>query len=156
MAIGYDPGTGGGYGSGSGWIDTIRDAVEQTKETLHTRITTTAEAVYGWVSSVVDVAIWVLELVAEIYPVEWDQWRTAGDERTCPECSPLDGLAWERGNAHYTPPLHGNCRCEIVHAWTEWRTRWVQEWRLRWYSRERWEWQRTGWEWRTEISTWWA
>lgn len=157
MAIGYDAGAGGGYGSGDNWIGTIRQAVEETAATLHTRITSTLEAVYGWISTVVEVAIWVLELVAEVYAVEWDQWRTAGDERTCPECGPLDGVSWERGsNPLGSPPLHTNCRCMIVHAWTEWRTRWVPEWRLRWISQEVWEWKVSGWEWRTEIDTWWA
>lgn len=158
MAIGYDPGGDGGYGSGDGWIDSIRHAWNQTVATIHTRVDQIAEAVYGWVSTIVDVAMWVLEWIAEVYPVEWDQWTTAGDERTCPECGPLDGLAWERdgGPPVGAPPLHVNCRCQVVHAWTEWRTRWVQEWRLRWFSQERWEWQRTGWEWRTEVTTWWA
>lgn len=154
--IGYDAGEGGG-GSTSNWGESIRDAWDQVTETLHTRVTTIVEAVWDWVSTVVDVARWVLETIAVIYPVEWDSWHTAGDEGVCPECGPLDGLQWERGNAPgVAPPLHGNCRCEVVHAFTEWRTRYVQEWRLRWYSQETWEWNRTGWDWRTEVSTWWA
>ena len=42
-------------------------------------------------------------------------WVTAGDERTCPECGPLDGQEFPIDK---TPPLprHAQCRCLVVAA----------------------------------------
>ena len=43
-------------------------------------------------------------------------WITAGDDRVCPVCLPLDGLVddqWRR-TAPTGPPLHPNCRCYIL------------------------------------------
>jgi hypothetical protein len=57
------------------------------------------------------------ELTAVIY----EQWLTAEDERVCWECGPLDWGVWEQGFGPY-PPLHINCRCVRVYAWTEYRT----------------------------------
>jgi hypothetical protein len=56
-----------------------------------------------------------------LIPVVWTRWQTAEDERVCPECGPLDGLVWEEGDGP-SPPLHGNCRCSRVFAFTEYRT----------------------------------
>lgn len=58
----------------------------------------------------------------EIRIVVWTIWRTSGDERVCPVCSPLDGAAWplEEGPQ---PPLHVNCRCQRVVGWVEHRFR---------------------------------
>ena len=55
-------------------------------------------------------------------PIVWTRWVTQSDERVCPECGPLDGLVWQE-DAGPTPPLHVNCRCERVFAFTEWSTR---------------------------------
>jgi len=41
------------------------------------------------------------------------QWLTADDERTCPECAPLDGKVFEIGEAPALP-RHPGCRC----AWS--------------------------------------
>lgn len=43
------------------------------------------------------------------------QWMTAGDERTCPLCEPMDGAITDRGtypNGSDGPPLHPSCRCD--------------------------------------------
>ena len=48
----------------------------------------------------------------------WTRWRTAEDERVCPECGPLDGLAWPDGDGP-TPPLHNHCRCARELAFVE-------------------------------------
>jgi len=48
----------------------------------------------------------------------WTRWVTASDERTCPVCAPLEGQIW-RDHDGPQPPLHGNCRCTRVHAFTE-------------------------------------
>lgn len=54
--------------------------------------------------------------------VVWTRWRTAADERVCPECGPLDGMTWpaDEGPA---PPLHNRCRCERGFAFVEWSSR---------------------------------
>lgn len=48
----------------------------------------------------------------------WTRWRTAEDERVCPECGPLDGLAWPDGEGP-SPPLHNHCRCAREFAFVE-------------------------------------
>lgn len=57
---------------------------------------------------------------AEAVPVIWTRWQTAADERVCPECGPLDGLAWPETEGAQ-PPLHINCRCARRFAFVEWR-----------------------------------
>jgi hypothetical protein len=49
------------------------------------------------------------------------RWITAEDERVCPVCAPLDGVAIpfaqpfeSAGQQFYAPGVHPNCRCEIV------------------------------------------
>ena len=42
-------------------------------------------------------------------------WVTAGDERTCPQCGPLDGKEFLIGEAP-TTPRHPMCRCCLVAA----------------------------------------
>ena len=46
---------------------------------------------------------WVAVLTRTVTPVVWTRWTTAADERTCPECAPLDGLIWPDG-AGPVPP----------------------------------------------------
>lgn len=48
-------------------------------------------------------------------------WITAHDERVCPVCGPMDGVAAPIGKKfptsdgeYWTPPAHINCRCEVV------------------------------------------
>ena len=52
----------------------------------------------------------------------WTRWQTAEDERVCPECGPLDGLAWPEGEGP-SPPLHNHCRCAREFAFVELSTR---------------------------------
>ena len=51
----------------------------------------------------------------------WTRWRTAEDERVCPECGPLDGIAWPIDEGPQ-PPLHNHCRCVRETAFVEWVT----------------------------------
>ena len=117
MPIGLDPGDGGGATAppagtdGTGVLDPWGHEAEPAAET----------GFWAWVA--VD--------AGTVYPVVWTRWETQEDERVCPECGPLDGLVWEEG-AGVMPPLHVNCRCERVYAWTEWRTREATTWELRW------------------------
>lgn len=108
-------------------------------------VTEPLEEVWGWVEKIIDVAEWVLEWTQILYPVDWYRWATAGDERMCPECGAMDGVQWEDGAAPVSPPLHVNCRCQVVYAWTEWRSRWVEDWRLSWSTKTEWDWKVTGW-----------
>ena len=41
------------------------------------------------------------------------QWLTADDERTCPECTPLNGKVFKLGDAP-GPPAHVQCRCSLM------------------------------------------
>jgi len=41
------------------------------------------------------------------------KWLTAHDERTCPECAPLDGRVFKIDEAP-GPPRHPGCRCSLV------------------------------------------
>jgi SPP1 gp7 family putative phage head morphogenesis protein len=59
----------------------------------------------------------LLQSIAE-RRIVWTRWITASDERTCPECAPLEGTLWREGEGP-EPPLHGNCRCVRVTAFVE-------------------------------------
>ncbi len=55
-------------------------------------------------------------------PVVWTQWQTAADEQVCPECGPLNGLAWPEDEGPQ-PPLHVNCRCRREPVFVTWVSR---------------------------------
>jgi SPP1 gp7 family putative phage head morphogenesis protein len=124
---------------------TIRQTIDDGWSTFRSRTTDLLRPILTFVTHLIRIARWVLERVAVIEPVEWFAWRTAGDERTCPECGPLDGRTWPETHAMPAPPLHVNCRCRIVHARTEWRVRHIPTWQLQWSTRRLGEWTRTGW-----------
>lgn len=42
------------------------------------------------------------------------EWSTAGDDRVCPECEPLEGQVFAVDDAHGLIPLHPNCRCTWI------------------------------------------
>jgi hypothetical protein len=74
---------------------------------------------------------WVEIVRRALVPEVWTRWATVEDERVCPECGPLDGQTWPAGEGP-SPPLHVNCRCARVHAFTVWRVRPTAGWALRW------------------------
>ena len=76
---------------------------------------------------------WVEIARRTLVPEVWTRWATVEDERVCPECGPLDGLVWPAGEGP-APPLHVNCRCARVHAFTLWRVRETTGWELRWIA----------------------
>lgn len=134
-------------GLGAGWSsrpDTIRDAWSDTIDYVRDRAVDLLEPVFDWVERIVGAFVWVLERVEILYPVRFERWQTASDERVCPECGPVNGHVWDAGTGPH-PPVHVNCRCQRVPAWTEWRSRFVDKWRLRWTSWSEWDWQITGW-----------
>ncbi len=65
---------------------------------------------------------WIEVDASTVYPVVWTRWATREDERVCPECGPLDGLAWPADEGP-SPPLHNNCRCARQFAFVELSTR---------------------------------
>ena len=76
---------------------------------------------------VADIAVTVVEQVVEITHriIEsqiWTRWETASDEKVCPVCGPYAGRVW-RANEGPQPPLHPNCRCQRVFAFTTWTVR---------------------------------
>lgn len=142
--IGYDTGGMGGSGAGPR-PDAVRETWEQTTDWLRDRVPEVLEPVWDLVGRVVEIARWVLERVAVVYPVVHERWLTGADERVCPECGPLEGVTWPEGEG-VVPPLHVNCRCRRGQAFVEWRIRYVDEWRLQWTTRTEWEWKLTGWQ----------
>ena len=58
----------------------------------------------------------------QLIPTYWSRWVTAHDERTCPECGPLDGATWPLDEGP-RPPLHTHCRCERVDAFVTYASR---------------------------------
>lgn len=122
----------------------VREVWERGAGWFRERVDDVLEPVWDLVEHVVEIATWVLERIAIVYPVVHERWQTSADERVCPECGPLQGAAWQEGEGP-VPPLHVNCRCSRVQAYIEWRTRHVDEWRLRWTTQVTWEWQITGW-----------
>lgn len=60
--------------------------------------------------------------LVDLVEIRIEQWRTASDERVCPECGPLAWYVWQEGSGPY-PPLHINCRCVRVYVWSEYQVR---------------------------------
>jgi hypothetical protein len=52
----------------------------------------------------------------------WTRWETASDEKVCPVCGPYAGRTWRADDGPH-PPLHPNCRCRRVFAFTTWTVR---------------------------------
>jgi hypothetical protein len=142
--IGYDLGVMGGDDRMVN-PDAVRETWDRVTDVFTTRVPELLEPVWELVGRVVETSRWVLETVAQVYPVTWERWETGADERVCPECGPLHGQAWPDGEGD-VPPVHVNCRCQRVYAFTEWRTRWIAEWRLRWSWQTVFDWRITGWE----------
>lgn len=83
----------------------------------------------------------------ELDPITWQRFDTAGDERVCPVCGPLNGREWsERQPAGQPrPPLHVNCRCRVRYSRTTYAVRLVPTVSIQTTYRKEWEWKRTGW-----------
>ncbi|MEK9722309.1 MAG: minor capsid protein [Rhodospirillaceae bacterium] len=61
------------------------------------------------------------------------RWLATLDDRTCPQCGPLDGEVMDSQRPRLVPPLHPNCRCVLAPhvelpglktapTWSEWIT----------------------------------
>ncbi|HET9660856.1 MAG TPA: phage minor head protein [Thermomicrobiales bacterium] len=67
--------------------------------------------------SVVDDVVTVVHRILEVEV--WTRWETASDEKVCPICGPYAGRVWKKDDGPQ-PPLHPNCRCQRVYAFTTW------------------------------------
>lgn len=67
--------------------------------------------------SVVDDIVTVVHRILEAQV--WTRWETASDEKVCPVCGPYAGRVWLQNDGPQ-PPLHPNCRCQRVYAFTTW------------------------------------
>jgi hypothetical protein len=104
MPIGFNRGD---LGGSSRNITATRPRLETTRPSFSSGPLDTAE--HGTSSRFLEVLL---------PRITWTRWVTANDERTCPECAPLDGTLWRDGEGP-EPPLHGNCRCVRVVAFVE-------------------------------------
>jgi hypothetical protein len=65
----------------------------------------------------------IVEITHRIIEAQvWTRWETASDEKVCPVCGPYAGRVW-RVDDGPQPPLHPNCRCQRVFAFTTWTVR---------------------------------
>lgn len=81
----------------------------------------------GLLDQVAAIAVTVLDEIVEIThriidAQVWTRWETASDEKVCPICGPYAGRVWRAGDGPQ-PPLHPNCRCQRVYAFTTWTVR---------------------------------
>ena len=105
-----------------GWIRDLAGATNRAQ--ADTRNRTVRQSVFDQVA---DVAVTLVEDVVDITHriIEarvWTRWETASDEKVCPVCGPYAGRVW-RADDGPQPPLHPNCRCQRVFAFTTWTVR---------------------------------
>lgn len=99
---------------GSAATRTPRDTRNQSvRQTFFEEV---AEIAVSVVENVLTVANRALE--SEV----WTRWQTASDETVCPICGPYAGRVWMESDGPQ-PPLHPNCRCQRVYAFTTWTAR---------------------------------
>ena len=125
MPIGFDVGDAGGGGDERSEGRAAREVAVREAVEAERGGSVAAEAVERGLRA------WVEMVRRALVPEVWTRWATVEDERVCPECGPLDGLVWPADEGP-RPPLHVNCRCARVHAFTVWRVRQVAGWALRW------------------------
>lgn len=104
-----------GRQAAEGWsIDELAQAIEQAgvtrsaaRATIIARTETTRAYSLGSIA-----AFQVSGVVDRL------EWLTAQDEKTCPECSALDGQVIDMGKSFdggvMFPPAHPNCRCALL------------------------------------------
>ena len=88
----------------------------RNQSTRHSVLDQVAEIAISVVEEIVEITHRILE--AQV----WTRWETASDEKVCPICGPYAGRVWRAGDGPH-PPLHSNCRCQRVWAFTTWTTR---------------------------------
>lgn len=104
-----------GRQAAEGWsIDDLADALEQsgvTRSAARAAIIARTETTRAYSLG----SIAAFQVSGQVDRLEW---LTAQDEKTCPECSALDGTVTEMGKAFdggvMFPPAHPNCRCALL------------------------------------------
>jgi hypothetical protein len=102
-----------------GWVRTIGGSATRppaTSRNLFSR-QTLFDQVADIAVSVVDDVVTVVHRILEAEV--WTRWETASDEKVCPICGPYAGRVWKKDDGPQ-PPLHPNCRCQRVYAFTTW------------------------------------
>jgi SPP1 gp7 family putative phage head morphogenesis protein len=105
--------------------DIARQIVPETvtrsgRPSLAIRVGTVLSNIRNRVEGTIAQAVWAVathseRLVWRERDVEQWVWTAVLDTRTCPICSPLDGVTRPARNAFpYQPPVHPNCRCRIL------------------------------------------
>lgn len=98
----------------------VPEVVNRGRPQLTIRRGTVLNAIRNRVEATIAQAIWSVATQSERQvwddeEVELWEWSAILDERTCPICTPLDGLQEEnRDDFPYEPPVHPNCRCRIL------------------------------------------
>lgn len=123
----------------------VRNTAQAAPPTVRARTIDMLLPVMTRIGSAIRRSSWVLTRVSIRYPVRWFVWVTAHDERTCPECGAMHGRTWPEDRPVPPPPLHVNCRCQVVLHHLEWRTRYIPTWQLRHTVEQVWTWTQTGW-----------
>ncbi len=104
-----------GRQAAEGWtLDELADAIEQsgvTRSASRAAIIARTETTRAYSLG----SIAAFQVSGQVDRLEW---LTAQDEKTCPECSALDGTVTEMGKAFdggvMFPPAHPNCRCALL------------------------------------------
>ena len=90
------------------------------RPSLAIRKGTILNAIRNRVEGTISQAIWTVATHSERQVWSEDDvrqwiWSAILDERTCPICTPLDGVIEDsRDDFPYSPPVHPNCRCRIL------------------------------------------
>jgi SPP1 gp7 family putative phage head morphogenesis protein len=99
----------------------VPEVVSRTgRPSLTIRKGTILNAIRNRVEGTIAQAIWTVathserQVWQEVDVRQWI-WSAILDERTCPICTPLDGVIEDsRDDFPYSPPVHPNCRCRIL------------------------------------------
>lgn len=104
-----------------GWVRNTGGASNRAPATQRNQLA--RQSVFDQVAniavSIVDDVVTVVHRVLEAQI--WTRWETASDENVCPICGPYSGRVWQKDDGPQ-PPLHPNCRCQRVYAFTTWTT----------------------------------
>lgn len=98
-----------GFAEGKSPRDLARELSSTVEGLMHKRALTIArtELAYAYAEGQLD----GFEHDGQVELKVQAEWSTAGDDRVCPKCAPLDGKVFTLKEARGMIPLHPNCRC---------------------------------------------
>ena len=104
-----------------GWVRNDGGASNRAQTTARNQLQSVRQSVFDQVAEIaVSVVEDIVTVVHRILEADvWTRWETASDEKVCPICGPYAGRVW-RATDGPQPPLHPNCRCQRVYAFTTW------------------------------------